>query len=124
MCHVDRIDTLRNHHYEHNVIIIIIAIISTITVVSIMMTKVRLMLWDTAGQEEFDALTKSYYRGAQVMIIVIDKKKTLLNCHSSSTDQTPLCFQACVFAFSTTDRASLLAVRKWRKKVRRGRYLC
>lgn len=24
---------------------------------------VRLMLWDTAGQEEFDALTKAYYRG-------------------------------------------------------------
>ena len=50
---------------------------------------VRLMLWDTAGQEEFDALTRSYYRGAQ----------------------------ACVVAFSTTDRDSLLAVRKWRRKV-------
>ena len=23
---------------------------------------VRLMLWDTAGQEEFDAITKAYYR--------------------------------------------------------------
>ena len=30
-----------------------------------------------------------------------------------------LYFQACVFAFSTTDHSSLLAVRKWRKKVRR-----
>ena len=30
-----------------------------------------------------------------------------------------LSFQACVFAFSTTDHSSLLAVRKWRKKVRR-----
>lgn len=50
---------------------------------------VRLMLWDTAGQEEFDAITKAYYRGAQ----------------------------ACVVAFSTTDRASFLAVKKWRKKV-------
>ena len=50
---------------------------------------VRLMLWDTAGQEEFDAITKAYYRGAQ----------------------------ACVVAFSTTDRDSLLAVRRWRKKV-------
>ncbi|CAB4061222.1 RAB23 [Lepeophtheirus salmonis] len=40
---------------------------------------VRLMLWDTAGQEEFDAITKSYYRGAQ----------------------------ACVIVFSTTDKASL-----------------
>ena len=24
---------------------------------------VKLMIWDTAGQEEFDALTSSYYRG-------------------------------------------------------------
>ncbi len=47
------------------------------------------MLWDTAGQEEFDAITKAYYRGAQ----------------------------ACVVAFSTTDRASLDAARKWKKKV-------
>ena len=51
--------------------------------------EVRLMLWDTAGQEEFDAITRSYYRGAQ----------------------------ACVFVFSTTDRQSLRDVRKWRKKV-------
>ena len=47
------------------------------------------MLWDTAGQEEFDAITKAYYRGAQ----------------------------ACVVAFSTTDRASFDAVQKWKKKV-------
>lgn len=32
------------------------------------------MLWDTAGQEEFDAITKAYYRGK---IIVINK--TLAN---------------------------------------------
>ena len=50
---------------------------------------VRLMLWDTAGQEEFDCLTKCYYRGAQ----------------------------ACILVFSTTDQASLHAIRKWRKKV-------
>jgi len=30
---------------------------------------VRLMLWDTAGQEEFNAITKAYYRGAQVGFI-------------------------------------------------------
>ena len=51
--------------------------------------EVRLMLWDTAGQEEFDAITKAYYRGAQ----------------------------ACVVAFSTTDRASLEAAKKWKRKV-------
>ena len=51
--------------------------------------EVRLMLWDTAGQEEFDAITRAYYRGAQ----------------------------ACVIVFSTTDRHSFTSVRKWRKKV-------
>lgn len=28
----------------------------------------RIMVWDTAGQEEFDAITKAYYRGAQVSL--------------------------------------------------------
>ncbi|XP_016040794.1 ras-related protein Rab-23 isoform X2 [Erinaceus europaeus] len=50
---------------------------------------VRLMLWDTAGQEEFDAITKAYYRGAQ----------------------------ACVLVFSTTDRESFEAISIWREKV-------
>lgn len=47
------------------------------------------MLWDTAGQEEFDAITKAYYRGAQ----------------------------ACVLAFSTTDRNSFDALCDWKRKV-------
>lgn len=55
---------------------------------------VRLMLWDTAGQEEFDAITKAYYRGAQ----------------------------GCVLAFSTTDRESFRAIESWRKKVCRRRW--
>ncbi|XP_029451541.1 ras-related protein Rab-23 [Rhinatrema bivittatum] len=50
---------------------------------------VRLMLWDTAGQEEFDAITKAYYRGAQ----------------------------ACVLVFSTTDRESFDAIPSWKEKV-------
>ncbi|KAF7265166.1 hypothetical protein GWI33_021359 [Rhynchophorus ferrugineus] len=51
--------------------------------------EVRLMLWDTAGQEEFDAITKAYYRGAQ----------------------------ACVLAFSTIDRDSFEAAHSWKLKV-------
>uniref|UniRef100_A0A3Q3IHU0 Ras-related protein Rab-23 n=1 Tax=Monopterus albus TaxID=43700 RepID=A0A3Q3IHU0_MONAL len=51
--------------------------------------EVRLMLWDTAGQEEFDAITKAYYRGAQ----------------------------ACVLVFSTTDRESFQSINSWREKV-------
>jgi small GTP-binding protein len=49
----------------------------------------RLMLWDTAGQEVFNALTASYYRGAG----------------------------AAVLAFSTTDRDSFMNVEKWKGKV-------
>lgn len=30
--------------------------------------EVRLMLWDTAGQEEFDAITKAYYRGKSSLL--------------------------------------------------------
>ncbi|XP_067935631.1 ras-related protein Rab-23-like [Watersipora subatra] len=51
--------------------------------------EVRLMLWDTAGQEEFDAITRAYYRGAQ----------------------------ACVLAFSITDRHSFEAIDSWKAKV-------
>ena len=49
----------------------------------------RLMLWDTAGQEEFDCITRAYYRGAQ----------------------------ACVLAFSCVDRESFKSVGKWKRKV-------
>lgn len=50
---------------------------------------IKLMLWDTAGQEMFSQLTKSYYRGAG----------------------------AVVFVFSTTDRDSFLEVERWKSKV-------
>mmetsp|Transcript_13263 Transcript_13263/g.23494 ORF Transcript_13263/g.23494 Transcript_13263/m.23494 type:complete len:328 (-) Transcript_13263:572-1555(-) len=51
--------------------------------------EVRFMLWDTAGQEEFNALTRTYYRGAG----------------------------AAVLAFSTTDSASFEAISDWKSKV-------
>ncbi|EQC25990.1 Ras-like protein Rab-23 [Saprolegnia diclina VS20] len=50
---------------------------------------VQLMIWDTAGQEEFDALTSRYYKGAG----------------------------AAVYVFSTTDRASFEALPSWQQKV-------
>ena len=28
------------------------------------------MLWDTAGQEEFDAITKAYYRGDYIIFML------------------------------------------------------
>ena len=52
-------------------------------------SEIRLMVWDTAGQEDFNAITRSYYRGSH----------------------------AAVFVFSTNDRGSLAAVRNWKKVV-------
>lgn len=40
---------------------------------------VRLMLWDTAGQEEFDAITKSYYRGIPTFLKFINDYKLITN---------------------------------------------
>src|SRR3954468_23374733 len=50
---------------------------------------IKLMFWDTAGQEMFSQLTKQYYRGAG----------------------------AVVYVFSTTDRDSFLEIERWKSKV-------
>ena len=47
-------------------------------------------LWDTAGQEEYDAMTRGYYKGANAAVLV----------------------------FSTTDRPSFDSLESWYKKVR------
>jgi Ras-related protein Rab-23 len=52
--------------------------------------EITFLLWDTAGQEEYDAITRTYYKGAG----------------------------ACILAFSTTDRDSFDAVESWYQKVR------
>ena len=35
-------------------------------------SRIKLNLWDTAGQEKFDALTKLYFKNAEAAIIVYD----------------------------------------------------
>lgn len=51
--------------------------------------EITFLLWDTAGQEEYDAITRTYYKGAG----------------------------ACILAFSTTDRESFEAIESWHAKV-------
>ncbi len=51
---------------------------------------IRLQIWDTAGQEEFDSMTRSYYRGAHM----------------------------CVLVFSATDRHSFESLLAWKHKVK------
>ncbi|KAJ3066871.1 Ras- protein Rab-23, partial [Quaeritorhiza haematococci] len=50
---------------------------------------VRLMMWDTAGQEEFDGVTKDYYKDANAVVL----------------------------AFATNDRGSFETIKSWRSKV-------
>ncbi|PFH33384.1 small rab-related GTPase [Besnoitia besnoiti] len=56
------------------------------------------LLWDTAGQEEYNSITRAYYRGAGAAVIV----------------------------FSTTDRASFNAVKEWHRKIKEecGEAIC
>jgi small GTP-binding protein len=34
--------------------------------------RIKLTIWDTAGQERFRSLARSYYRGAEVLVVVYD----------------------------------------------------
>ena len=52
--------------------------------------EVEFMIWDTAGQEYYDAITRRYYKGASGALVV----------------------------FSATDKASFENVKKWRDKVK------
>ena len=35
-------------------------------------TKVRLQIWDTAGQDAYRSITSTYYKGAQAVVMIYD----------------------------------------------------
>ena len=78
------------------------------------------MLWDTAGQEEFDCITKAYYR-SKIKQIQGDLNNYLFKFISE--ELTLIIYfrgaHCCLLSFSTTDRASFLHVNEWKKKVSR-----
>ena len=57
-------------------------------VVSLTDYKVKLQIWDTAGQENFKSVTRSYYRSAAGAILIFDRtsKKSFKNIESWIND--------------------------------------
>jgi small GTP-binding protein len=47
-------------------------------VINIANKEVKLQLWDTAGQEKYRSMAKSYYRGAIGVIIFYDVTKYVI----------------------------------------------
>jgi small GTP-binding protein len=45
-------------------------------------TNIKLQIWDTAGQESFRSITRSYYRGAICSLLVYDitRRTSFQNC--------------------------------------------
>ena len=83
---------------------------------------VKLMVWDTAGQEEFDSITRTYYRGilASSAARASSRKETYTTKRGNEYAIEPAgAAGACaaVLVFSTTDQASFQAVTRWKDKV-------
>lgn len=41
-------------------------------------TNIKLQIWDTAGQERFRSVTRGYYRGTAIVLLVYDITKYVL----------------------------------------------
>lgn len=74
---------------------------------------VKLMLWDTAGQEMFSKLTRNYYRGTATYIFISHRNMQ----HLTSLVLCCIGAGAVVYVFSTIDRDSFLEIERWRAKV-------
>jgi small GTP-binding protein len=73
------IDGLFNSNYD-----LTIGVEFGAKIIDIQDKKIKLQLWDTAGQESFRSLTKSYYRGSAGIILVYDitKRQSFTNLES------------------------------------------
>ena len=64
--------------------------------------KIRLQIWDTAGQERFRSITTSYFKGADIVIIIYDV------CDESSFDNVEYWMEA--IKDSTCDSTGVILV--------------
>ena len=63
--------------------------------ISINDRNVRIQIWDTAGQEAFRSITRSYYKSSTCAFIVYDisDKKTFYDVHTWLQDCKDMCFK-------------------------------
>lgn len=63
--------------------------------------KIKLQLWDTAGQEQFHTITKSYFRGAHGILLVYD------STNQQSFEQTKMWMDS---IHETTDNVDIVLI--------------
>ena len=64
--------------------------------ISIKDRKVRIQMWDTAGQEAYRSITRSYYKSAACVFIVYDisDKKSFMDVDIWLRDYRDICFKS------------------------------
>ena len=69
--------------------------------ISIKDRKVRIQMWDTAGQEAYRSITRSYYKSAACVFIVYDisDKKSFFDVDLWLKDCREICFKSVVGSF-------------------------
>mmetsp|Transcript_57416 Transcript_57416/g.135126 ORF Transcript_57416/g.135126 Transcript_57416/m.135126 type:complete len:131 (-) Transcript_57416:410-802(-) len=60
----------------------------------------RLTVWDVSGQERFRAVARSYFRGAHVVILVVDGNRLSQTDHSKTKNWVKTCAE---FNVDTSD---------------------